>query len=96
MKRWIHAKIDTTDEFVKFQEVTESADSTELTDDISEVIYNSDESGLFQEFATKIGTSDIDRKNAIEARRDGSVYMWIEGEYMKINDLLAMLAHETY
>lgn len=42
------------------------------------------------------GTSDFDRKNAFEIRRNGDIYMWIEGEYMKINNLLAMLAHETY
>jgi hypothetical protein len=42
------------------------------------------------------GTSGFDRKNAFEIRRNGDIYMWIEGEYMKINDLLSMLAHETY
>lgn len=42
------------------------------------------------------GTSDFDRKNAFEIRRNGDIYMWVEGEYMKINNLLAMLAHETY
>lgn len=42
------------------------------------------------------GTSDFDRKNAFEIRRNGDIYIWIEGEYMKINNLLAMLAHETY
>ena len=43
-----------------------------------------------------IGTSDEDRKNAFEIRQDGSIYMWIEGDYLKINDLISMLAHETY
>ena len=43
-----------------------------------------------------IGTSDADRKNAIEIKQDGSIYMWVEGEFIKINELLAMLAHETY
>lgn len=42
------------------------------------------------------GTSDFDRSNAFEVRRNGDVYMWVEGEYMKVNDLLSMLAHETY
>ena len=62
--------------------------------------YNDSHTGLFDSdktmFTIGIGTSDIDRKNGIEVRKDGSVYMWIEGEYMKINNLLAMLAHETY
>lgn len=47
-------------------------------------------------FTVGVGTSAIDRKNAVEIRKNGDIYMWIEGEYMKINNLLAMLAHETY
>ena len=47
-------------------------------------------------FTIGVGNSSFERKNAIEIRRNGDIYMWIEGEYMKINDLLAMLAHETY
>lgn len=47
-------------------------------------------------FSIGIGTSDSLRKNALEVRQDGSIYMWIEGEYMCINKLLAMLTHETY
>lgn len=47
-------------------------------------------------FSIGIGTGDSDRKNALEIRQDGKVYMWVEGDYMCVNDLLAMLAHETY
>lgn len=47
-------------------------------------------------FTVGVGTSDIDRKNAVEIRKNGDIYMWIEGEYIKINNLLAMLAHEIY
>lgn len=47
-------------------------------------------------FSVGIGTSDSVRRNALEVRQDGSVYMWIEGEYMCVNDLLSMLSHETY
>ena len=47
-------------------------------------------------FSVGIGTSDSDRKNALEIRQDGKVYMWVEGDYMCVNELLAMLAHETY
>ena len=47
-------------------------------------------------FTIGVGNSSFERKNAIEIRRNGDIYMWIEGEYMKINNLLAMLAHETY
>ena len=47
-------------------------------------------------FSIGIGTSDNDRKNALEVRKDGMLYLWVEGEYMCVNDLLSMLAHETY
>lgn len=47
-------------------------------------------------FSIGIGTSEEDRKNAIEIRNDGTVLMWVEGDFLNINDLLSMLAHETY
>jgi len=47
-------------------------------------------------FSIGIGTSDSVRKNALEVRQDGSVYMWVEGEYVCINNLLGALTHETY
>ena len=47
-------------------------------------------------FSIGNGTDDSNRSNALEIREDGTVYLWIEGEYMNINVLLGMLAHETY
>ena len=47
-------------------------------------------------FSVGIGTNEDDRKNAIEIRNDGTVLMWVEGDFLNINDLLSMLAHETY
>ena len=47
-------------------------------------------------FSVGIGTSENDRKNAIEVRKDGSVYMWVEGDYVQINNLLAQLTNEIY
>lgn len=47
-------------------------------------------------FSIGNGTSDSDRRNAFEIRKDGTVYMWIEGEYMAVNNLIGMLAHEIY
>jgi len=47
-------------------------------------------------FSIGIGTSDEDRRNALEVRKNGDVYMLIEGEFMQINNLIGMLAHETY
>lgn len=47
-------------------------------------------------FSVGNGTADNARSNALEIRENGDVYMWVEGDFMKINDLLAMLAHEVY
>lgn len=47
-------------------------------------------------FSIGNGTADDARSNAFEVRENGDVYMWIENDYMQINRLLAMLAHEVY
>ena len=47
-------------------------------------------------FSIGNGTSDEDRSNAVEVMQNGDVYIWVEGEFMQINKLLGMLAHETY
>lgn len=47
-------------------------------------------------FSVGIGTSDENRKNAIEIMKDGSVFMWIEGEFMNINKILGQISHEVY
>lgn len=47
-------------------------------------------------FSIGNGVSNEERSNAIELRKNGDLYLWIEGEFMCINDLLSMLAHETY
>ena len=47
-------------------------------------------------FSIGNGTDDANRSNAFEVRENGDVYMWIEGDYMQVNRLIAMLAHEVY
>lgn len=47
-------------------------------------------------FSIGIGTSAHDRKNALEVRKDGGIYAWIEGEFMNINQLLGQISHEVY
>ena len=60
-------------------------------------ISNTDENPSGQTiFSVGIGTSAHDRKNALEVRKDGGVYIWVEGEFMNINDLLGQISHEVY
>lgn len=47
-------------------------------------------------FSVGIGSSDADRKNGMEVMKDGSIWLWVEGNYMCLNDLVAQIANETY
>lgn len=47
-------------------------------------------------FSIGNGTSEDDRKNAVELKENGDLYLWVEGEFMCVNALLGQLAHETY
>jgi len=47
-------------------------------------------------FSIGNGTANDARSNALEVRENGDIYMWIENDYLQINRLLAMLAHEVY
>lgn len=47
-------------------------------------------------FSIGNGTDDANRSNALEVKQNGDVYLWIEGEFMNINRLLAQIAHEVY
>lgn len=47
-------------------------------------------------FSIGIGTSESDRKNAFEVRKDGSLWATVEGEYIDITKILGQLTHEVY
>ncbi len=47
-------------------------------------------------FSIGNGTDDDNRSNAVEVRKNGDVYLWVEGEFMNINKLLGQIAHEVY
>lgn len=47
-------------------------------------------------FSVGIGTSADDRKNALEVRKDGSIWATVEGEYLDITKILGQLTHEVY
>lgn len=48
-------------------------------------------------FSFGIGTSDNDRKNAIEIKNDGNIYLWSEGKYVCLNEIIGRVdVGETY
>jgi len=42
-------------------------------------------------FSIGIGSSELDRKNAFEVRKNGDIYMWVNGEFKCVNELLSNL-----
>lgn len=46
-------------------------------------------------FSVGIGNDPRNRKNAFEVRDDGTVWMWVENQFMNVTDLLGQIAHET-
>ena len=48
-------------------------------------------------FSFGIGTSESDRKNAIEIKSDGNIYLWSEGKYVCLNEIIGRVGvRETY
>ena len=48
-------------------------------------------------FSFGIGNSESDRKNAIEIKKDGSIYIWSEGKYVCLNEIIGRVdVGETY
>lgn len=48
-------------------------------------------------FSFGIGSSENDRKNAIEIKNDGRIYMWSEGHYVCLNEIIGRVdVNETY
>ena len=46
-------------------------------------------------FSIGIGTSDNDRKNAFEVKQNGDIYIWINNQQYKLQDLLSTLLPQT-
>lgn len=47
-------------------------------------------------FSIGNGTDGENRSNAVEVRKNGDLYLWVEGEFMNVNKLLGQIAHEVY
>ena len=47
-------------------------------------------------FSIGNGTDGENRSNAVEVRKNGDLYLWVEGEFMNVNKLLGQIAHEIY
>lgn len=89
-------------EFHNLKNFVQVSDTVEVknNDEVALGVYNSSHTGadpsLQTIFSVGIGTSDADRKNALEIRRNGDVYMLINGNNYNVNDLLSKLIDRFY
>ena len=89
-------------EFHNLQNFIQVSDTVEIKndDEVALGVYNASHTGdndsLKTIFSVGIGTSDADRKNAFEVRRNGDMYMLIDGQNYKLNDLLSKLIDRLY
>ena len=89
-------------EFHNLKNFVQVSDTVEVknNDEVALGVYNSSHTGadasLQTIFSVGIGTSDADRKNALEIRCNGDVYMLVNGKEYNVNDLLSKLIDRFY
>lgn len=72
---------------------------TTYSDEVAFGSYNISHSGLTHDQQTLLSVgngTEGNPSNALELMRNGDLWLWVEGEFMPINNLLAQLAHEEY
>lgn len=82
--------------FVQVSDTVEVKNEDEVALGFYNASYTGDNDALKTIFSVGIGTSDADRKNAFEVRRNGDMYMFIDGQNYKLNDLLSKLIDRLY
>ena len=82
--------------FVQVSDTVEVKNEDEVALGFYNASYTGDNDALKTIFSVGIGTSDADRKNAFEVRRNGDMYMLVDGQNYKLNDLLSKLIDRLY
>lgn len=92
----LHREFHNLKNFVQVSDTVEVKNDDEVALGVYNASHTGDNDSLKTIFSVGIGTSDTDRKNAFEVRRNGDIYMLIEGQNYKLNDLLAKLIDRLY
>lgn len=92
----LHREFHNLKNFVQVSDTVEVKNDDEVALGVYNASHTGDNDALKTIFSVGIGTSDADRKNAFEVRRNGDMYMLIEGQNYKLNDLLAKLIDRLY
>lgn len=92
----LHREFHNLKNFIKISDTVEIKNDDEVALGVYNASHTGDNDALKTIFSVGSGTSDADRKNAFEVRRNGDIYMLVEGQNYKLNDLLAKLIDRLY
>lgn len=92
----LHREFHNLQNFIKISDTVKIKNDDEVALGVYNASHTGDNDSLKTIFSVGIGTSDADRKNAFEVRRNGDIYMLVDGQNYKLNDLLAKLIDRLY
>ena len=92
----LHREFHNLKNFITISDTVEIKNDDEVALGVYNASHTGDNDALKTIFSVGIGTSDADRKNAFEVRRNGDIYMLVDGQNYKLNDLLAKLIDRLY
>lgn len=92
----LHREFHNLKNFIKISDTVEIKNDDEVALGVYNASHTGDNDALKTIFSVGSGTSDADRKNAFEVRRNGDIYMLVDGQNYKLNDLLAKLIDRLY
>ena len=92
----LHREFHNLKNFITISDTVEIKNDDEVALGVYNASHTGDNDSLKTIFSVGIGTSDADRKNAFEVRRNGDIYMLVDGQNYKLNVLLAKLIDRLY
>lgn len=92
----LHREFHNLKNFIKISDTVEIKNDDEVALGVYNASHTGDNDSLKTIFSVGVGTSDADRKNAFEVRRNGDIYMLVDGQNYKLNDLLAKIIDRLY
>ena len=92
----LHREFHNLKNFITISDTVEIKNDDEVALGVYNASHTGDNDALKTIFSVGIGTSDADRKNAFEVRRNGDMYMFIDGQNYKLNELLSKLIDRLY
>ena len=92
----LHREFHNLKNFITISDTVEIKNDDEVALGVYNASHTGDNDALKTIFSVGSGTSDADRKNAFEVRRNGDIYMLVDGQNYKLNDLLAKIIDRLY